>query len=175
MKLLRSSGPDGSGPDGGLGLGPANAAASAASRLCRPSGVMGGIFPSGGSTISDVRLSISLTAPTPLPVAFRFLYTPEKEIVSSSGVAVHVAPEEPRRVLPQRSHFLVGQESFSFERLRPFQRSGVVVQPDALKIRPTVRCPWRSPWFRCLGPRARSLTGGSYRRKPDEHDHQSAQ
>jgi len=36
---------------------------------------MGGIFPSGGSTINDVRLSISLTAPTPLPVEFRFLYT----------------------------------------------------------------------------------------------------
>src|SRR2546426_4163573 len=99
----------------------------------------------------------------------------EKEIVSSSGVAVHVAPEEPRRVLPQRSHFLVGQESFSFERLRPFQRSGVVVQPDALKVWLAVRCPWRSPWFRCFGPRGRSLTGGKSRRQPDEHDYQSAQ
>src|SRR5207244_7502306 len=99
----------------------------------------------------------------------------EKEIVSSGGVAVHVAPKEPRRVAPQRSHFLVGQESFSFERLRPFQRRRVVVQPDALKVWLAVRCPWRSPSFRCLSCRGRSLTRGNSRRKPDEHDDQSAQ
>src|SRR5216684_2247691 len=75
----------------------------------------------------------------------------------------------------RRRLFLVGQEWFSLERIRPFQRSGVVVQPDALKVWLTVWCPWRSPWFRCLGPRGRRLTGGKSRREPDEHDHQSAQ
>src|SRR5207247_429397 len=63
--LLRSSGPV---------VAAARPAATAASYLWRPSGVQG-IFPSTGSTISDVRLSKSLSIISrTLPVALGFLW-----------------------------------------------------------------------------------------------------
>ena len=89
MALLRSSGPAAGGPPAAVGGG-------VLANLSDPSGVIGGILPSGGSTMSDVRLSMVRSIITvALLVARRagavFVGVGEqgeKEIVSARKIAV---------------------------------------------------------------------------------------
>ena len=145
IALLRSSGPADSGCPAAFGVG------LLASLAC-PSAVSGGIFPSGGSTISDVRFSIVRSIITvALPVAFGFLNScrvgekREKKIVSAGKSLFEFDVEEPRRPLFQLSDLLVRQELSSFQLLRAFQGRGADVQPDALQIRLAVWCQRRRP------------------------------
>ena len=143
--LLRSSGPAAGRPPAAVGGG-------VLANLACPSGVIAGIFPSGGSTMSDVRLldrpfdhHRGTAGRRRARVSIGVGQQGEKEIVSAGKVAVGVDVEEPLGSPFELGDFFVRQKLPPGEFLRPFQRRGALVQPHALQIRLAVRRQRRRP------------------------------
>ena len=102
---------------------------------CRASGVSGGMRPSGGSTISDVRRPIGL-CDRKIFVAVRAADV----LLASLLVAPDVLADDGRALLVQLGTLFVGEEFLVGVARRPLQRDLVRVRPDALQIRRAPGC-----------------------------------